>query len=114
LFRAAISLDNNNSQSRSPSQFPQSPKTQSQFHKSKGYTVSVNMSGAPTTGTMPPTTKATTNDSTQPPKDQKLAAALEEDDEFEDFPVEGMSAPDVYRKRAGPPLWLVDLAFDGA
>ncbi|KAL8929964.1 MAG: hypothetical protein Q9208_001108 [Pyrenodesmia sp. 3 TL-2023] len=40
-----------------------------------------------------PTTKAVTSDdtSTNPLKDQqqKPAAALEEDDEFEDFPVEG-------------------------
>jgi len=41
-----------------------------------------------------PTTKATTSDATDfsTVKDQqKPAAALEEDDEFEDFPVDGMS-----------------------
>ena len=47
------------------------------------------MSGAPATGAAPPTTKAIVSDATtQPTKDQKPAAALEEDDEFEDFPVE--------------------------
>ncbi|KAI4112775.1 MAG: hypothetical protein LQ345_006128 [Seirophora villosa] len=44
-----------------------------------------------------PTTKALTSDdtSTNPLKDQqqKPAAALEEDDEFEDFPVEGTPPP---------------------
>jgi hypothetical protein len=47
------------------------------------------MSAAPASGAAP-TPKATANDATTtPPKDQKPAAALEEDDEFEDFPVEG-------------------------
>ncbi|KAL8885631.1 MAG: hypothetical protein Q9215_006543 [Flavoplaca cf. flavocitrina] len=48
-----------------------------------------------------PTTKAITSDPTSstPLKDeQKPAAALEEDDEFEDFPVEGTSLP--------PPVFL--------
>jgi 26 proteasome complex subunit DSS1 len=41
------------------------------------------------------TTKAVTSDSkdtSQPLQPQKPAAQLEEDDEFEDFPVEGMRA----------------------
>jgi 26 proteasome complex subunit DSS1 len=47
------------------------------------------MSAAPASGAAP-TAKATSADpTTTPPKDQKPAAALEEDDEFEDFPVEG-------------------------
>ena len=46
------------------------------------------MSAAPASGTAPPTTKATTTDKGTETKDTKPAAALEEDDEFEDFPVE--------------------------
>jgi 26 proteasome complex subunit DSS1 len=46
------------------------------------------MSAAPASGA-PPTTKATTADkSADSTKETKPAAALEEDDEFEDFPVE--------------------------
>jgi 26 proteasome complex subunit DSS1 len=46
------------------------------------------MSAAPASGAAP-TTKATTSDKTAAStKDVKPAAALEEDDEFEDFPVE--------------------------
>jgi len=49
------------------------------------------MSAAPASGAAPPTTKATTSGKgTDPTKDAKPAAALEEDDEFEDFPVESM------------------------
>jgi len=49
------------------------------------------MSGAPTSSGAPQTAKATTADkSTEPTKETKPAAALEEDDEFEDFPVESM------------------------
>lgn len=47
---------------------------------------------APTAGgTSVPTAKATTADSNTPaaPTTQKPVAQLEEDDEFEDFPVEG-------------------------
>jgi hypothetical protein len=48
------------------------------------------MSAAPASGAAP-ATKATTSDKTaEPAKDAKPAAALEEDDEFEDFPVESM------------------------
>ena len=50
------------------------------------------MSGAPASGGAPATAKATTSEkSTEPTKDVKPAAALEEDDEFEDFPVESRS-----------------------
>jgi 26 proteasome complex subunit DSS1 len=49
------------------------------------------MSGAPASGSAPQTTKAGTSDKTaEPTKEVKPAAALEEDDEFEDFPVESM------------------------
>lgn len=48
------------------------------------------MSAAPASSA-PPTTKATTTDKNVEPKDTKPAAALEEDDEFEDFPVESES-----------------------
>ena len=37
-----------------------------------------------------PTTKATVSDASTLKDQQKPAAALEEDDEFEDFPVDGM------------------------
>jgi hypothetical protein len=51
------------------------------------------MSAAPASGAAP-TTKATSSDATTtPPKEQKPAVALEEDDEFEDFPVEGIVLP---------------------
>jgi hypothetical protein len=48
------------------------------------------MSAAPAAGAAPTTKATTTEDATTTPKSQKLAAALEEDDEFEDFPVEGL------------------------
>jgi 26 proteasome complex subunit DSS1 len=49
------------------------------------------MSAAPASGAAVQTTKATTSDKTNDStKDTKPAAALEEDDEFEDFPVESM------------------------
>lgn len=48
------------------------------------------MSAAPASGAAP-TAKATTSEKTaESTKDVKPAAALEEDDEFEDFPVESM------------------------
>lgn len=49
------------------------------------------MSAAPASGAMPPTIKATSPDKSDATKEVKPAAALEEDDEFEDFPVESMS-----------------------
>lgn len=49
------------------------------------------MSAAPSSGSAPPPKPAASNDKNAPPsKDGKPAAALEEDDEFEDFPVESM------------------------
>lgn len=52
------------------------------------------MSAAPASGAIP-TTKATSNDKStaDATKDAKLAITLEEDDEFEDFPVESMLFP---------------------
>ena len=46
------------------------------------------MSAAPASGAAPQTTKTATTDKGTETKDTKPAAALEEDDEFEDFPVE--------------------------
>lgn len=47
------------------------------------------MSAAPSTGAPVPTAKAVSTDkSADAAKDQKTATMLEEDDEFEDFPVE--------------------------
>jgi 26 proteasome complex subunit DSS1 len=52
------------------------------------------MSAAPTSGAAPAPKPAASNDKSAPPsKDGKPAAALEEDDEFEDFPVESMPPP---------------------
>jgi hypothetical protein len=51
------------------------------------------MSAAPASGAAPQTTKATTTDKSAETKDTKPAAALEEDDEFEDFPVESTFPP---------------------
>jgi hypothetical protein len=73
------------------------------------------MSAAPAPGAAP-TTKATkTNSASTPSKDQTPAAALEEDDEFEDFPVEGKlpSLPDLVTPAMRPTcrrifLWLDD------
>ncbi len=49
------------------------------------------MSAAPASGGAPAAKAVTADKSAEPPKDAKPAAALEEDDEFEDFPVESMS-----------------------
>jgi 26 proteasome complex subunit DSS1 len=49
------------------------------------------MPAAPTSGAAPASKTAPPSDKSAPPsKDGKPAAALEEDDEFEDFPVESM------------------------
>jgi len=54
------------------------------------------MSAAPASGAAP-TTKATVADkSADSTKETKPAPALEEDDEFEDFPVESRSPRDTY------------------
>lgn len=50
------------------------------------------MSAAPASGAAA-TAKATTSDKGAETKDVKPAAALEEDDEFEDFPVESKLPP---------------------
>ncbi|KAI9738916.1 MAG: 26S proteasome complex subunit [Claussenomyces sp. TS43310] len=56
-----------------------------------------------------PTTKGTSNDSTSsasgPAKDTKPAAALEEDDEFEDFPVEDWPQEDAEGPGDKAHLW---------
>lgn len=49
------------------------------------------MSAAPASGAAPAAKAVTTDKNAEPTKDAKPAAALEEDDEFEDFPVESMS-----------------------
>jgi hypothetical protein len=67
------------------------------------------MSAAPASGAAP-TVKATSTDAaTTPPKDQKPAAALEEDDEFEDFPVEGAlrALPSLCGSHGPPPQFCV-------
>ena len=48
------------------------------------------MSAAPSGAAPAPKPAASSDKSPRPSKDGKPAAALEEDDEFEDFPVEGM------------------------
>ncbi|KAF4632455.1 hypothetical protein G7Y89_g5665 [Cudoniella acicularis] len=62
------------------------------------------MSAAPASGTTPPTNKAAdkTADST---KDTKPAAALEEDDEFEDFPVENWTQEETEVPGDNTHLW---------
>jgi hypothetical protein len=50
------------------------------------------MSAAPASGAAPTAKAVTTDKNAEPTKDAKPAAALEEDDEFEDFPVESMSS----------------------
>lgn len=69
---------------------------------------------APTAGgTSVPTAKATpadsnTNQTPAAPTTQKPAAQLEEDDEFEDFPVEGQSSVDDVMRRAHLRLMRTD------
>jgi len=63
------------------------------------------MSAAPASGA-PPTTKATTTDkSADSTKETKPAAALEEDDEFEDFPVENWTQEDTEVPGDNTHLW---------
>jgi len=53
------------------------------------------MSAAPSSGAAPAAKNTASPDKNAPPsKDGKPAAALEEDDEFEDFPVENWSQED--------------------
>ncbi|PQE06317.1 putative SEM1 Regulator of exocytosis and pseudohyphal differentiation protein [Rutstroemia sp. NJR-2017a WRK4] len=65
------------------------------------------MSAAPASGAVP-TAKATTNDKStagETAKDQKPATTLEEDDEFEDFPVENWSKEDTEVAGDSTHLW---------
>ncbi|KAF5869892.1 putative 26 proteasome complex subunit protein [Botrytis fragariae] len=64
------------------------------------------MSAAPTSGAAP-TTKATSADksSADASKDQKPVTTLEEDDEFEDFPVENWSQEDTEVPGDNTHLW---------
>ena len=48
------------------------------------------MSAAPASGAVPTNKAIVADKSAESTKDVKPAAALEEDDEFEDFPVEGV------------------------
>ena len=48
------------------------------------------MSAAPASGATPTTKTTVTDKGADSTKETKPTAALEEDDEFEDFPVEGM------------------------
>lgn len=63
------------------------------------------MSAAPASGAAPAVKATSTDAATTPPKDQKPAAALEEDDEFEDFPVEGAlrALPSLCGSHGAPP-----------
>jgi len=64
------------------------------------------MSAAPAAEKPVSTTKATASDgSTAPAKDQKPAAALEEDDEFEDFPVDDWTQDDTEVPGDNTHLW---------
>jgi len=64
------------------------------------------MSAAPASGAAPTTTKATSTDkNTEPTKDTKPAAALEEDDEFEDFPVENWTQEETEVPGDNTHLW---------
>ncbi|KAH8665765.1 DSS1/SEM1 family-domain-containing protein [Tricladium varicosporioides] len=62
------------------------------------------MSAAPASGTAPPANKATEK-STDSTKDSKPAAALEEDDEFEDFPVENWTQEETEVPGDNTHLW---------
>jgi len=63
------------------------------------------MSAAPASGAAPQTTKSTTTDKSAETKDTKPAAALEEDDEFEDFPVENWTQEDTEVPGDNTHLW---------
>jgi len=63
------------------------------------------MSAAPASGAAPQTTKAATTDKGTETKDTKPAAALEEDDEFEDFPVENWTQEDTEVPGDNTHLW---------
>ena len=62
----------------------------SEITPSKSISHSFIMSAAPNAGTAPATKATSSEKSADSSKDVKPAAALEEDDEFEDFPVDSM------------------------
>jgi len=63
------------------------------------------MSAAPASGVAAQTTKASTTDKKEATKDTKPAAALEEDDEFEDFPVENWTQEEAEVPGDNKHLW---------
>lgn len=63
------------------------------------------MSAAPASGAAPAAKAAATDKNAEPTKDAKPAAALEEDDEFEDFPVENWTQEDTEVPGDNTHLW---------
>jgi len=63
------------------------------------------MSAAPASGAAPAAKAVATDKNAEPPKDAKPAAALEEDDEFEDFPVENWTQEDTEVPGDNTHLW---------
>jgi len=63
------------------------------------------MSAAPASGAAAQTSKASTTDKKEATKDTKPAAALEEDDEFEDFPVENWAQEEAEVPGDNTHLW---------
>jgi len=63
------------------------------------------MSAAPASGAAPNTKTTTTDKSADTSKDTKPAAALEEDDEFEDFPVENWTQEETEVPGDNTHLW---------
>ncbi|KAG9229262.1 DSS1/SEM1 family-domain-containing protein [Amylocarpus encephaloides] len=63
------------------------------------------MSAAPASGAAPTNKAAVADKSAESAKDVKLAAALEEDDEFEDFPVENWTKEDTEVPGDNTHLW---------
>ncbi|RDL41903.1 putative SEM1 Regulator of exocytosis and pseudohyphal differentiation [Venustampulla echinocandica] len=63
------------------------------------------MSAAPQSGSAPTTNATSSDKNADPAKDTKPAAALEEDDEFEDFPVENWTQDDTEVPGDNTHLW---------
>ncbi|PMD17540.1 putative 26S proteasome complex subunit sem-1 [Hyaloscypha hepaticicola] len=63
------------------------------------------MSAAPASGAAQAAKAVTTDKNAEPTKDAKPAAALEEDDEFEDFPVENWTQEDTEVPGDNTHLW---------
>jgi len=63
------------------------------------------MSAAPSSAAAPTTKAASSDKTTDPSKDVKPAAALEEDDEFEDFPVENWTQEETEVPGDNTHLW---------